>query len=177
MNTSSRFVVALHMLTMLAGKRRLAAGPDDDLLSSEVLAGSVNTNPVVIRRIMSQLQDAGIVATKTGRGGGARLARPATQLTLRDVYEAVEDDELFHLHYNPPDSDCPMGGNIQDAVQGIFGDAQTAMKDVLAARTMADLMWDVFRRAGVEQEVVSGTSFEALRALIRERTRQALAVQ
>ena len=99
MPTSTRFAVAVHMLTALA------VG-DGAPLRSEDLAYSVNTGPVVIRGLLSRLSDAGLTRSQLGAGGGALLARPADKIRLLDVYEAVEDTELFSLHRTPPCANC-----------------------------------------------------------------------
>ncbi|HEX8852924.1 MAG TPA: Rrf2 family transcriptional regulator, partial [Pyrinomonadaceae bacterium] len=82
MSANSRFAVAVHALTLLAW-----AG--EEPVKSEYLACSVNTNPVVIRRILCALARAGLVTSQTGASGGSRLARPAAEITLREVYRAV----------------------------------------------------------------------------------------
>ena len=67
-----------------------------------------------------------------GRAGGTTLAKAADQITLRDIHLAVEDSDLFHLHYNTPNPACPVGGNIQDAVEDIFSRARELMLEGLA---------------------------------------------
>ena len=94
MPTSSRFAVAVHVLTLLAW-----AG--DEPLKSDYIAGSVNTNPVVIRRILCALAHAGLVTSQTGAAGGTRLARKAAEITLTEVYRAVEPRAIFALHRRP----------------------------------------------------------------------------
>jgi Rrf2 family protein len=89
---SSRVAVAVHVLAYMAWKR-------SEAVTSERIAASVNTNPVVVRRIVGALRNAGMVTVQPGVGGGATLAREPRDITLLDVYRAVEDgDELFSLH-------------------------------------------------------------------------------
>ena len=97
---NSRFAIAVHVLTFLA-----LAG--DEPTTSEYIAGSVNTNPVVIRRILSALRQAGLVTAQPGIGGGSSLARPAAEITLADVYRATEERDLFALH--PRSLPCDAG--------------------------------------------------------------------
>ena len=93
MTISSRFAVAVHILTLLETGR-------GEPLTSEYMAGSVNTNPSVVRRILTLLARAGLTRARMGAGGGTVLARPAGEITLRDVYRAVECEErLFSLHH------------------------------------------------------------------------------
>ena len=98
MTKSSRFVVATHCLTLLAYG-------DGEAMTSDYIAGSVNTNPVVVRRILGMLAKAGLVTTHEGAGGGVRLAKSANDIDLRTVFAAVEPDELFAPH--PQDPNAP----------------------------------------------------------------------
>lgn len=139
MPLNSRFAVATHILTLLY------AG-DGQPLTSEYIAGSVNTNPAVIRRLLSQLARAGLTTAQLGAGGGALLARPATQITLRDVYRAVDEGSLFAMHPQGPNPDCPVGRNIQASLETIMGDAERALEAELSSRTIADLVEDIRKR-------------------------------
>lgn len=133
MRRSSRFVVATHILTLLAyGK--------GEAMTSDYIAGSVNTNPVVVRRILSMLVAAGLVASQEGAGGGVRLAKAAKAVTLKDVYCAVESDPLFSLHPKAPNPACPVGGTIQAALGSTLNQAELALRQSLSATTLADLV-------------------------------------
>jgi Rrf2 family protein len=139
---SSRVAVAVHVLTYLAWKRSEGG-------TSERIAASVNTNPVVVRRIVGALRKAGMVTVQPGVGGGAQLAREPREITLLDVYRAVEDDEgLFSLHPQQPRRDCSIGGNIQSVLQGVFCRAKVAMEQVLEQVTIEDVGREVHARAG-----------------------------
>ena len=138
MPTSTRFAVAIHTLAALA------VNPGKPL-RSEDLAGSVNTGPVVIRSLLSRLNDAGITKSQMGAGGGALLAKPAGKISLLDVYEAVEDVELFSLHRTPPKADCPVGGNIQEAMRPALAQARKALETELSKSTIADIAAEVAR--------------------------------
>jgi Rrf2 family protein len=135
MTISSRFAVAVHILTLLETKRGETA-------TSEWVAGSVNTNPAVVRRILCMLARAGITTSRLGAGGGALLARPASAITLLDVYRAVDEGELFAIHERP-NPRCPIGRNIQAVLEGTTTAAQNALEAELAARTVEDVMAEV----------------------------------
>ena len=92
-------------------------------MTSDYIAGSVNTNPVVIRRILALLARASLVRTQEGARGGTTLARPAEQIDLLAVYRAVEGGGLFALHPQPPNPACPVGCNIQAALEAGRGRA------------------------------------------------------
>src|SRR5882757_3053655 len=135
MPTSSRFVVAVHALVALA-----VSG--DRPLRAEDLAYSVSTSPAVIRGLFSRLNSAGLTKSQLGAGGGALLAKPAEEVRLLEVYEAVEDTELFTLHRTPPPQTCAVGGNIMDALQPTLARAREAFEAELASVTIADLAAD-----------------------------------
>ncbi|KQM96555.1 MULTISPECIES: Rrf2 family transcriptional regulator [unclassified Sphingomonas] len=138
MPTSSRFVVAVHVLAALA------VG-DDAPMRSEDLAHSANTGAVVIRGLLSRLGQAGLTSSQMGSGGGALLAKPAAQIRLLDVYRAVEDTELFTFHRLPPLAGCSVGGNIQEALRPTLDKARQAMEDVLAEVTIEQVAAEVAR--------------------------------
>ena len=137
---STRFSIGVHILSLLDtmdGKR----------CSSKFIAGSVNTNPVIIRRLLRMLTQAGLINVERGTDGGAVLARPADKITMLDIYRAVgaSDATLFHMHErtNPK---CPVGANIQVALESTVDTAQQAMETVLAQQTLADITKDILRR-------------------------------
>lgn len=136
---NSRFSVGVHILTLLESE---GGGP----LSSEYIAGSVNTNPVVIRRLIAVLGRAGLVMSQPGAGGGTRLARPATDITLRDVYDAIEEPDLFALHQGP-NPKCPVGRHINAALAAHLTNASRAMRDALDEVTIATMVRSVTTRA------------------------------
>ena len=140
MQISSRFTIAIHMLACME------AFKGEYKVTSEFLASSINVNPVIIRRILSQLRDAGIVEVRRGTGGVAP-AKPLQEITLLDVYRAVdcvEEKALFHFHENPNMS-CPVGRNIHNILDDKLLRAQEAMEWELQAVTLADLMADLER--------------------------------
>ena len=169
MKNSSRFIVALHILAALETRERLAEKTGQDPLArSDELAYSVNTNPVVIRRILGKLQEAGLVTSRAGRNGGTLLARPASGITLREVYEAVEEDDLFHLHYSEPNKSCPVGCFIQDAVYDVFDEAHLALKNVLSGKTIADVTQNIMHLADLPSLAEPGMSMEQVQTRFLE---------
>ena len=147
MNGSSRFVVATHVLTVLAVKR-------DERLSSDKLAWSLDTNPVVVRRLLGRLRDADLVTSQRGPNGGFKLAQSPEEVTLRDVYEAVELDSLFAFHPNEPNDECPVGENIQAVLTETLQPAEDALKDELKAITVADLSQQILEQSSAPIESV-----------------------
>ncbi|WP_160035208.1 Rrf2 family transcriptional regulator [Paenibacillus sp. An7] len=137
---TSRFAVGIHILSLLEINK-------DTVNTSDFLAGSVGTNPVVIRRITGMLSKAGLVDVKPGVAG-AKLKKEAADITLLDVYRAVnavEEDALFSVH-DSPNPACVVGRNIQNAISPIFISAQKAMEDQLANVSIADVIYDLSQK-------------------------------
>jgi len=125
--------MAVHVLAVLAYK-------DGDRVTSELLARSVNTNPVVIRRLLLALQEARLVETRKGAGFGSRLSRSAARIDLGEVFRAVEQEEAFCLPPKKPNQACPVGHCIQAALEQVFSSALQAMRQDLARTTLADVV-------------------------------------
>ena len=137
MQISSRLTVAVHVLLCIEVFK------DQRKVTSDFLASSVNVNPVVIRRILQQLKRAGIVCVTRG-SGGADTARPLEEITLLDLYHAVEcvDGEgLFHFHEDPNNL-CPVGRNIHAVLDGRLEEVQAAMEREMNSVTMQDIFND-----------------------------------
>lgn len=133
MSTSSRFAVAVHVLTLMAWA-------EDEPLKSEHVAESVNTNPVVIRRMLCELAEAKLVVSQTGAMGGSKLARQPEQITLLDIYQTVESRGVFALHRHPPNRHCPVGVNIGTVLNQVLDEVDSAVERVLANITIKDVV-------------------------------------
>ena len=140
MATSSRFVVAAHLLTTLEFH-------EGEPVNSERLAQSINTNPAVVRRLLSQLSAANLVRTQLGSGGGAMLGRSAKAISLLDVYRAVEDECVFSSHRNPPSEKCIVGKHILPVLERTLEKAEEALEAELAKVSIAEVASSIRRRA------------------------------
>ena len=132
---ATRFAVAIHIMLLLACRRR------DGLATSQLIAESVNTNPVVVRRITGQLARAGLVRVRRGPGG-AELTRPAEQITLCDVWLAMHAGHtgaLLPLHA-APNLACPIGREVHAVLRDAFATVEQAMFDALRGKTLAGLV-------------------------------------
>jgi Rrf2 family protein len=130
---SSRFSIAVHTLALLAYK-------DDQPVKSEYIACSVNTNAVVIRRILSDLSTAGVVVSQAGAAGGSRLAKTPEEITLIEVYKAVEGGEIFALHRNAPDEKCDIGRSIQEVLSAVQEHLDKAVEESLGKISLAEVL-------------------------------------
>ncbi len=133
MGANSRFAVAVHVLALLAIENR------EEPTTSEYLACSASTNPVVIRRILGVLRKAGLVTAQPGVGGGASLARCPDQITLQEVYRAVGEGGLFSLGSRKPNPNCICGRNLQPVLADVFYKAEQAVEATLAGITVAQI--------------------------------------
>ncbi len=136
MASNSQFAIAVHILTMLAKN-------SDEKLKSEYLAESVNTNAVVIRRLLCDLQNADLVVSQKGATGGTRLAKKAVDIKLNDIYEAVSHGEVFSLHRQKPNQDCPVGKNIEAVLCNLQKDIDKVIEAKLIQYSLADVIESV----------------------------------
>jgi DNA-binding IscR family transcriptional regulator len=131
---STRFSIAVHTLALIAVNSTDCTG--------DFIASSVNTNPVIIRRILGMLKKAGLVEVRRGVGGAALLKDP-DEITLLDVYravEAVDEGQLFGFHVEP-NPQCPVGRNIESALRAEMREAQYAMEQKLAQVSIGQLIF------------------------------------
>lgn len=134
MQISSRFTIGLHILTAIDMFQK------DYKVTSDFLAGSIRTNPVVVRKILSQLKKAGLIHSSQGVAG-ITIAKPLEEISFYDVYSAiepVEDGDLFRFH-DDPNPDCPVGRNIHGLLDGKLREIQSAMEEKMRGYTLADL--------------------------------------
>ncbi len=137
--------MAVHVLTVLAYK-------EGDRITSSFLAGSVNTNPVIIRRLLLALQRARLVETSKGAGSGSRLSRSPGRINLGEIYRAVEDSVAFGKPARQPNDDCPVGHCIRAALDRVFASAQNALERDLERTTLAGLIETVKSSGGCKAQ-------------------------
>lgn len=137
MQISSRFTMAIHMFACIDTFT-------DRKMTSDFMAASIGTNPVIVRKLLQQLKAAGLIEVSRGTGG-VTVTKPLDEITFLDVYKAVEctpDEQLFHFHENP-NPKCPVGKNIHHVMDDRLNQVQKAMEDKLATMTLADVKNDV----------------------------------
>lgn len=137
MQISSRFTMAIHMFACIDTF-------SDQKMTSDFMAASIGTNPVIIRKLLQQLKAAGLVEVSRGTGG-VTITKPLEEITFLDIYRAVEcapDEKLFHFHENP-NQNCPVGKNIHHVLDDRLLQVQKAMEEKLAQMNLADVKNDV----------------------------------
>jgi len=113
---------------------------DGDPVTSTLLAGSVNTNPVINRRLLLSLKQAKLIETRKGVGAGSRLSRSAQRINLAQIYRAVEQCEPFSSPSRKPNTGCPVGNCIQETLAKVFVSAESALERDLEKTTLADVV-------------------------------------
>ncbi len=145
MQISSRFTIAIHIFACIDTFK------NDYKITSDFLASSVNVNPVVIRRLLTQLKTAGLITVARG-SGGTSIAKPLDKISFYDIYlavECVEDNQLFHFHDNPSTL-CPVGRNIHNALDERLERIQAAMEHEMKNITVKDAIEDTKRFIAME---------------------------
>lgn len=140
MRTSCRFAMAVHVLAVLAYK-------EGDRVTSADLAGSINTNPVMVRRLLLALQHAKLVETCKGAGAGSRLSRSPKRINMAEIYRAVEAPESFASPARKPNDDCPVGHCIRETLERVFASAQNALERDLEKTSLSDVI-DMVKASG-----------------------------
>ena len=164
MAVNCRFAFGVHLLSLLAHF------PDENF-SSDKLAFTINTNAVVVRRMLLDLKSAGIVETQRGPGGGTRLAQPAGEITLAQIHRAVAGEiEIFGAHPNLPAQQCFVGSKIQGILEGISRRVANAVERELDAISLADVATQI-----QISEVEKAAVLEQLPTLIKSLKAAALA--
>lgn len=133
--TDGRFAICVHILTLLAkaGKEWLEG---EAWLSSEFIASSININPVLVRKEISNLRHAGLVQSKEGKNGGSALAKPADQILLSEVYKVVYDRPVLGLAKNDPNPKCPVGREINAHLTALYQEAERGLLEKLGHTTL-----------------------------------------
>lgn len=135
MQITSKFTIAVHIITAIDYFK------DSEKVTSSFLAGSVGANPVIVRNVMGDLKESGIIDISQGRSG-ITLAKELDEITFFDVYKAVDcvnDEGLFHFHENP-NMDCPVGRNIHKALDEELFSIQSAMENQMKSITIAEVV-------------------------------------
>ena len=145
MQITSKFTIGVHIIAALEYFK------NDYSMTSSFLAGSVGVNPVLIRTIMTELKDAGLIKISQGKTGIA-LAKPVDEISFYDVYKAVdciEENGLFHFHENP-NVNCPVGRNIHKAMDKRLSNIQASMENEMKNISVGDVYSDIKTEMGIK---------------------------
>jgi DNA-binding IscR family transcriptional regulator len=127
---NARLAISLHILTLLEKAK-------EELLSSDYIAGSININPVMVRKELSNLRNHGFVGTKEGKNGGSYLAKSAHNILLSDVYLSVRQNNLLGNSKNTPNPHCPVGKQINTHLNNLYEATEAALIKELSGKSLA----------------------------------------
>lgn len=128
---SGKFAISVHILTLLATS-------EAEWTPSEYLAGSININPVLVRKELVNLRENGLISSKEGKSGGSKLSKPANKILMSDVFNAVKQKELLGKGINLPNPDCAVGRKINDHLDSLYEESEKALIKSLSKTTLAD---------------------------------------
>lgn len=140
MQISSKFTIAVHLLAVIDYLG------DNEKVTSNILAKSIGSNPVIVRNVMGNLKESGIIDISQGKSG-VLLTRKTNEITFYDVYkvvESVKEEGLFHFHENP-NTECPIGSNIHKAMDIKLETIQQSMEEEMKKITIADVLSDIMK--------------------------------
>lgn len=126
---NTRFATALHILTLLADSK-------GEWLSSEWIAASINVNPVIVRKELGVLHDAGLVQSRKGKTGGSTLAKSSTEITLDTIYLAVKNADVLGKKNAKPNPKCPIGKVINQKLDSLFTSIDQSVIKELQGKTL-----------------------------------------
>jgi DNA-binding IscR family transcriptional regulator len=147
MSANSRLTLAVHTLAWLA-----QFGDRYEFATSEQIARSVNTNPVILRGLLGMMEKQHLVCVQRGSNAGWRLARAPEEITLLDVYRTVKPGALFSLHHTPPNQRCIIGHSIGPALNKAYANIQCELDRALARTTIADVLRDTLTAETAPQQ-------------------------
>lgn len=136
---NSRLAIAIHTAGMLAFGNEIP-------MTSKIIAESVDTNPVVIRRIIGSLVKHGLVEVKMGTGGGSRLTKSPKEITLAEIYLALEEGEIFNVPEIKEKHNCPLAKIVRPILCKFFGEAENGLIEKLQNRTLQDVLSDIRKK-------------------------------
>jgi Rrf2 family protein len=145
MAANSRFAMATHIMTSLALHF-------DEIVNSAYLASSLNTNSVVVRRILGTLHRAGLLETLAGRSGGARLSKKPSSISLYDIFAAVDEENLFSYNPNDPNKKCPLSCQMKSVLEPIFDSANEALAQYLKRVRLSELVSQTNKKIELSQK-------------------------
>ena len=140
-SVNTQFSIAVHVLAALAR--------NEGSFTSQHLAGSVNANPVFVKRVLVKLSKAKLVDSAVGKLGGYTLARSPESIALFDIYSAVDPPNIFAIHAYPKNLDCVVSSNIKEVMSDVLADTARAVEKELRQTTLADVV------SGIEVRSVS----------------------
>ena len=136
MSRDRSFSTAIHIMTVLAYG-------EPNLISSQSISIGLRTNPALVRRSLLKLSENGLVISTKGKGGGNRLAKPADQINLKDIYLAVKEGPLFFPFDKEPYEGCEVSCNIGCILTDVYSDLEKSLLDKMRKVTVAKILSEI----------------------------------
>ncbi|WP_300685731.1 Rrf2 family transcriptional regulator [Chryseobacterium sp.] len=130
---NTRFATAVHIMTLLAKSPQ-------EWLTSEWVAGSINVNPVIVRKEMSVLREAGLIISRQGKEGGSHLAKNAEMITISEIYKAVKNTEVLGKKNQNPNPDCSVGREINSHLNTLFEETDHLVVNFLGDKSLQEFV-------------------------------------
>mgnify|MGYP000010397264 FL=1 len=130
---NTRFSTALHIMTILGSK-------PEEWHTSDWLAGSINVNPVVVRKEISVLREIGLVESKKGKEGGTRLGKNLNQITIAEIYNAVKNSEVLGKKNQHPNPQCEVGKVINQHLDLLFSETDEVVMNFLKEKSLKNFI-------------------------------------
>lgn len=140
---NTQFAIAVHICAVLGCRGAVAGTEGAASVTSSYLAESVNATPSFVRRVLAVLSKAGLIKATRGATGSCLLTKAPHELTMLEIYHAVDAPKVFSLHSYPPEENCAVSCRMNKAMIGLLGEAQNGMENSLAATTLADFLSDL----------------------------------
>lgn len=128
---NTRFATAIHIMTLLAKSPQ-------DWLSSEWIAGSININPVIVRKEISVLREGGLIVSKQGKEGGSQLSKNAESITISEIYSAVKNTEVLGKKNQNPNPACSVGKEINNHLTQLFIETDKLVLNFLGNKSLQE---------------------------------------
>ncbi len=129
--SNTRFATAVHIMTLLAKIPQ-------EWLTSDWIAGSINVNPVIVRKELSELREAGLVTSRLGKDGGTMLSKNAEEIKISEIYAAVKNKEVLGRKNQNPNPACPVGKEINDHLSLLFDETEKVVKSFLGDKSLME---------------------------------------
>lgn len=128
---NTRFATAVHIMTLLAKSPQ-------EWLTSEWMAGSINVNPVIVRKEISVLREAGLIISRQGKEGGSQLAKDADAITISQIYKAVKNTEVLGKKNQNPNPACSVGKEINIHLNTLFEETDQLVTNFLGDKSLQE---------------------------------------
>lgn len=129
--SNTRFATAIHIMTLLAKNQQ-------EWLTSDWIAGSINVNPVIVRKELGGLRNAGLIISRLGKEGGSQLAKNASEINISEIYEAMKNNEVLGKRNQKPNPSCLVGKEINNHLCMLFEEADQMVKNFLGNKTLQE---------------------------------------